>query len=72
MVRPNIYENLEKLSYGEIITAINNIKSKLNETQDKELHENMNNYYLALNQELDRRDMAKSMTSPYVYRPDNI
>ena len=50
-----VYENLETLTYRELLTAINNIKEKIysNQTIDFELI-NMQ-YYTALMQELDKR-----------------
>ena len=56
-MRACIYENLSKLSYGELLQAISNIKDKLQEVnkEDKVYHK-MNEYYAALMQEIDKRD----------------
>ena len=50
-----VYENLETLTYRELLTAINNIKEKIysNQTIDFELIDMQ--YYTALMQELDKR-----------------
>jgi hypothetical protein len=50
-----VYENLETLTYRELLTAINNIKEKIysNQTIDFELIDMQ--YYIALVQELDKR-----------------
>jgi hypothetical protein len=70
MVRPEIYENLEKLTYGELTAAIANIKKNLAQADDKALCEEMDNYYLALNQELDRRDLTKNITNAHIHRSE--
>lgn len=58
-IRPIIYENIEQLSYGELLTAINNIKKQLleidNKDDNKDLYNHQSNYYNLLVAELDKR-----------------
>lgn len=54
-IRPNIYENIEQLSYGELLVAINNIKKQLSEIDDADLYQHQSNYYNLLVAELDKR-----------------
>lgn len=56
--RSCIYENIEQLSYGELITAISNIKYNLSKTNDKELYKHQSNYYKLLVKELDKRQTS--------------
>jgi hypothetical protein len=51
---PQVYENLEQLTYGELLTAIENIKEKMYQAGVKVEHADMQ-YYIALMQELDNR-----------------
>ena len=51
---PQVYENLEQLTYGELLSAIDRIKEKLYEQGVEVQHEDMK-YYIALMQELDKR-----------------
>ena len=51
---PQIYENIEQLTYGELLTAINNIKEKLYQEGINVEHADMQ-YYIALITELDKR-----------------
>ncbi len=53
--RPNIYENIEQLSYGELLTAISNVKLNLSKITDKKIYEHQSNYYRLLVNELDKR-----------------
>ena len=54
-MKPIIYENLKKLSYGELLQAISNIKDKMQDNLDEKLPDEYNNYYTALVTELDNR-----------------
>ena len=51
---PQVYENLEELNYGELLSAIDRIREKMYDdgvdTQDADMK-----YYIALMQELDKR-----------------
>lgn len=52
---PQVFENIEQLTYGELLTAINNIKDKLyNQDNPPQFYPEWN-YYVALIQELDNR-----------------
>lgn len=51
---PQVYENLEQLTYGELLFAIDNIREKLYEQGAEAQYEDMT-YYIALMQELDKR-----------------
>ena len=51
---PQVYENIEQLTYGELIVAIENIKSKLYDVLNTDYHADFQ-YYIALLQELDKR-----------------
>ncbi len=51
---PQVYENLEQLTYGELLTAIDNIREKIYEQRIDVQNEDMS-YYIALMQELDKR-----------------
>ena len=51
---PQVYENIEQLTYGELLTAINNIKTKLYGEINQEYHADFE-YYIALLRELDKR-----------------
>ena len=53
-MKPQVYENLEQLTYGELLYAIDNIREKLYEQGVEVQYEDMN-YYIALMQELDKR-----------------
>lgn len=55
--RSYIYENIEQLSYGELITAISNIKNNLSKINDRELYKHQSNYYKLLVKELDKRQI---------------
>ena len=50
-----IYENLETLTYRELLTAIDNIKDKIYSNQTIDLESTDMQYYIALMQELDKR-----------------
>lgn len=50
-----IYENLETLTYRELLTAINNIKEKIYSNQAVDFEHADMQYYIALMQELDKR-----------------
>lgn len=52
-----VYKNLKRLTYGELITAISNIKETVNSTDDKDINYN-SEYYQALVRELDERQQA--------------
>lgn len=56
-MNPTVYENIEKLSYGELIQAISKIKEKLEQTNNIDIPDN--SYYLALITELDKRTKEK-------------
>lgn len=51
---PQVYENIEQLTYGELLSAIDRIREKMYDdgvdTQDADMK-----YYIALVQELDKR-----------------
>lgn len=52
---PQVYENIEQLTYGELLEAINNIKNQIyNQDQPPQYYPEWN-YYTALMQELDKR-----------------
>ena len=51
---PQVYENLQQLTYGELLSAIDRIREKLYEQGVEVQHEDMT-YYIALMQELDKR-----------------
>lgn len=51
---PQVYENLEQLTYGELLFAIDNIREKLYEQGAEAQYEDMT-YYIVLMQELDKR-----------------
>ena len=51
---PQVYENLQQLSYGELLSAIDRIREKLYEQVVDVEHTDMQ-YYIALIQELDKR-----------------
>lgn len=51
---PQVYENLEQLTYGELLTAIDNIREKIYEQGIDVQNEDMS-YYIALMKELDKR-----------------
>lgn len=51
---PQVYENLEQLTYGELLSAIDRIREKLYEQSAEVQHKDMT-YYIALMQELDKR-----------------
>ena len=54
MMTPQVYENLEQLTYGELLIAIENIKDKLYQEGINVEHADMQ-YYIALIRELDNR-----------------
>ena len=54
IMTPQVYENIEQLTYGELLTAIENIKEKMYQVGVKVEHTDMQ-YYIALMQELDSR-----------------
>ena len=52
---PQVYENLEQLTYGELLEAINNIKEKIyNQDNPPQFYAEWD-YYKALMQELDKK-----------------
>lgn len=51
---PQVYENLQQLTYGELLSAIDRIREKLYEQGVDVKHADMQ-YYIALMQELDKR-----------------
>lgn len=53
-VTPQVYENLEQLTYGELLSAIDRIREKLYKQGAEVQHKDMT-YYIALMQELDKR-----------------
>ena len=53
-VTPQVYENLKELNYGELLSAIDRIREKLYEDGVDIEHADMQ-YYIALMQELDKR-----------------
>ena len=55
---PQVYENLEQLTYGELLTALDNIREKLYSQGIDTEHADMM-YYIALMQELDKRQKEK-------------
>jgi hypothetical protein len=55
---PQVYENLEQLTYGELLTALDNIREKLYSQGVDTEHADMM-YYIALMQELDKRQKEK-------------
>ncbi len=50
-----IYKNLEELSYGELLKALENIKEKTINTNDNKDIAGYSEYYKALVAELDKR-----------------
>lgn len=53
-MRADIYANLQQLSYGELLKALENIKSKMNNS-DVEPDTAQASYYNALVEEMDKR-----------------
>ena len=51
---PQVYENLEQLTYGELLSAIDRIRENIYE-QGVEIQNEDMTYYIALMQELDKR-----------------
>ena len=51
---PQVYENLQQLSYGELLEAIDRIREKIYSQGAEVEHADMQ-YYIALVQELDNR-----------------
>ena len=51
---PQVYENLEQLTYGELLNAIDRVREKLYDQGTELVFEDMS-YYVALMQELDKR-----------------
>ena len=51
---PQVYENLNELSYGELLTAIDRLREKIYD-QGTEVPFEDTQYYVALMQELDKR-----------------
>lgn len=51
---PQVYENLEQLTYGELLSAIDRIREKIYE-DGTDLEDADMRYYIALMQELDKR-----------------
>lgn len=54
---PQVYENIEQLTYGELLTAISNIKEKLYQAGIDVEHADMQ-YYIALMREFDKRQIS--------------
>ncbi len=55
IITPQVYENLQQLTYGELLSAINNIKNKIyNHNQPPQSYPEWD-YYKCLIQELDNR-----------------
>lgn len=52
---PQVYENIEQLTYGELIEAISNIKEKIYNQDNPPQFYGEYTYYTALMQELDKR-----------------
>lgn len=52
---PQVYENIEQLTYGELIEAISNIKEKIYNQDNPPQFYAEYTYYTALMQELDKR-----------------
>ena len=52
---PQVYENLEQLTYGELLTAIDNIREKIYEQGGIDIQDEYMSYYIALMKELDKR-----------------
>lgn len=52
---PQVYENLEQLTYGELLTAIDNIREKIYEQGGIDIQDEDMSYYIALMKELDKR-----------------
>ena len=52
---PQVYENLEQLTYGELLTAIDNISEKIYEQGGIDIQDEDMSYYIALMKELDKR-----------------
>lgn len=53
-MKPNIYANLEQLSYGELLSALNNIKEH-EQLSPTVLNQDVTSYKDALMMELDKR-----------------
>jgi len=51
---PQVYENLKELSYGELLSAIDRVREKLYE-EGTDIKDADMQYYIALMQELDKR-----------------
>ena len=51
---PQVYENLQQLTYGELLSAIDNIREKIY-GQGVDIPNEDISYYIALMQELDKR-----------------
>ena len=55
MMTPQVYSNIEQLTYRELLEAISNIKEKIyNQDNPPQFYAEWD-YYIALMQELDRR-----------------
>ena len=55
---PQVYENLEKLTYGELVSSIEKLTKKLR-TAGVDIDTADFAYYIALMQELDKRQMEE-------------
>ena len=51
---PQVYENLSELSYGELLVAIDKLREKIYD-QGTDIEDADMQYYIALMQELDKR-----------------
>lgn len=59
-MRAPIIENIEQLSYPDLLNAIENIKNKLKDTTpDDEMYDKMNGYYAKLVEEFDKRNTIR-------------
>ena len=53
-MKASVYANIKRLTYGELLKAISNIKDTVNSTDDKDINYD-SDYYNALVEELDNR-----------------
>ena len=56
-MKASVYANIKRLTYGELLRAISNIKDAVNSTDDKDINYD-SDYYNALVEELDNRQKA--------------
>lgn len=58
-MKPEVYENVKSMTYGELLNAISNIKDKMKDVTDIEIIERDSHYYNMLVAELDNRQRER-------------